>query len=328
MNPLFPLTYLRLRFHCQAETRIHLGGMRAGSNLRGALLGVMRRAVCDHLDGPAHAAHCPVCWLAAANERPGQERRGYALTPPLPIQNHLAPGEDFTFHVTLFGEALRYLPYFVLAVPEAGRDGLGPGRGRFRLDSIWAELLSETDRPVLRPGERLVCPPERFSGHAEILRAAGDLLEEWQSVTPPGKPLTVRIDFFTPLRLIVDERLLKSPDFGAFFAHVLRRVDDLAVQHAGAAQRSPEDRQRLWSLANQVRLVQSQTGWEDVPSGSGRTGQQTWISGLIGPAWYVAQPEVWQELLPWLLWGEVTQVGKDTAKGNGVYRLHRQRVEG
>jgi hypothetical protein len=25
--------------------------------------------------------------------------------------------------------------------------------------------------------------------------------------------------------------------------------------------------------------------------------------------------------LPWLLWGEVAQVGKDTVKGNGVFRM-------
>jgi hypothetical protein len=266
-------------------------------------------------------AQCPVCWLAAANERPGHERRGYTLTPPLPIRDRLAPGDEFTFHITLFGEALRYLPYFVLAVPEAGRAGVGPGRGQFRLNSIWAEFPPDIDWPVLRPDERLVCPPDQPAGHAGILNVAGDLLDHWQAAASAGKPLTARIDFLTPLRLIVDERLLKSPDFGALFAHVLRRVDDLAAQHAGTTQRPAEERERLWNLGNQVRLVESQARWEDVSSGSSRTGQQTWISGLVGPAWYVAPAEVWQELLPWLLWGEVTQVGKDTAKGNGVYRL-------
>jgi hypothetical protein len=42
----FPLTALRLRFTCAAETTLHLGGLRAGSNLRGALVNVMRRATC------------------------------------------------------------------------------------------------------------------------------------------------------------------------------------------------------------------------------------------------------------------------------------------
>ena len=72
---------------------------------------------------------------------------------------------------------------------------------------------------------------------------------------------------------------------------------------------------------SQVRLVESQTRWEDVQSGSSRTGQKTWISGLVGPACYSAPADVWRELVPWLLWGEIAQVGKDTSKGNGVFRL-------
>ena len=85
----FPLTSLRLRFHCVAESHIQLGGLLAGSNLRGALVSVMRRATCA--DAPllagegvrsAHLAVCPVCWLVAANDHPGQERRGYVITAP------------------------------------------------------------------------------------------------------------------------------------------------------------------------------------------------------------------------------------------------------
>ena len=325
MSIPFTLTYLRLRFHCRATSLLNLGGLRAGSNLRGALLGVMRRAVCDHNEGSVRADDCPVCWLAAANEHPGQERRGYALTPPLPILNQLATGEEFFFYITLFGDALLYLPYFILAVPEAGREGVGPGRGQFALESIWAEYPLGLDWAVLRAGEHLVCPPNQPADHLGILSATSATLNHWQAAGAPEKPVTVRFDFLTPLRLIVDERLLKSPDFGVLFAHTLRRTDDLAAQFGGAAPRSQEERQFLWNLANQVRLIESQAHWQDVPSGSSRTGQQTWISGLIGPAWYVAPYEVWSELLPWLLWGEVAQVGKDTAKGNGVYRL--QRVE-
>jgi len=43
-----------------------------------------------------------------------------------------------------------------------------------------------------------------------------------------------------------------------------------------------------------------------------------------GGGYFLSTPapvEVWREPLPWLLWGEITQVGKDTSKGNGVYRL-------
>lgn len=314
----FPLTFLRLRFHCITETRLHLGGLRAGSNLRGALLNIMRRATCagDPSDA-AHMATCPVCWLVAANDRPGQERRGYVITPPLSAAESLEPAEMFDFCITLFGDVTRHLPYFVLAVPEAGRIGVGPGRGKFSLKSIVAEHPLLTDWEVLKEGENIVRPPAKPVCHADILKAAGSITS-----TLNGRQ-RIRVDFLTPLRLIVDEHLLKSPDFGAFFNHILRRLDELSIQHSGGRERPLEERQRLWELANQVRMVESRAQWVDVRSGSSRTGQPTWISGIVGPVWYNAPADVWRELAPWLLWGEIAQVGKDTTKGNGVFRIQR-----
>jgi hypothetical protein len=314
----FPLTYLRLRFECRAETRVQLGGLRAGSNLRGALLDVMRRAVCADpgSNDPRHVAQCPVCWLVAANEHPGVERRGYTLVPPLGAAVSVEADAQFAFHITLFGDAVRFLPYFVLAVPEVGRIGVGPGRGRFALSSIWAERPGADDFAVLAVGEKVVHPPDRTVGQTEIYQAAEALAGQIH-----GRQPRLRIDFRTPLRLIQDERLLKSSDFGVIFARLLERVDRLAVQYAGAAPREETSRLQLEALANQVRLVETHTSWVEVPSGSSRTGQQTWISGLVGPAWYSASAETWCALLPWLLWGQAAQVGKDTAKGNGVFEI-------
>lgn len=320
----FPLTYLRLRFTCMAETPLNLGGLRAGSNLRGALLNVMRRATCDQsplverglLVDPDHTAHCPVCWLVAANEHPGRERRGYSIIPPTVAAERLEPGEHFDFHLTLFGDAVRFLPYFVLAVPEVGRIGVGPGRGKFCLKRIDAEHPLEGDWPVLAEGDTIVRPPQQTPRHRDLCTAARVLAGQLNTRQP-----CLRINFLTPLRLIVNKHLLKAPDFGALFNHILLRVDHLAAQHARAAPRPVEERERLWNLANQVWLVEDGTRWVDLPSGSSRTGKPTWISGLIGPARYTAAAEVWQEMLPWLLWGQVVQVGKDTVKGNGSYQI-------
>jgi hypothetical protein len=323
-NLTFPLTSIRLRFHCVAETSLRLGGLRAGSNLRGALLNVMRRATCTGSPAdPAHLAVCPVCWLAAANDHPGQERRGYVITPPLNTPEFLERGAGFDFHITLFGNASRYLPYFVLAVPEAGRSGVGVGRGQFSLESISAEHPLSGDWPVLKAGEHTVRPPSEWICHSDIEIAAANLLAGLD--IEQGR---LRMDFPTPLRLIVNDRLLKSPDFGALFNHILRRLDEIVVQYAGGSERPVADRQRLWELANRVRLIESQITWADVPSGSSRTGQQTWISGMVGSAWYSAPSDVWREIMPWLVWGQIAQVGKDTSKGNGVYQLHLQKEGG
>lgn len=337
MEHTFPLTSLRLRFTVQAESDLFLGGWRAGSNFRGALLQVMNRATCvlssipisqrEDVD-PQHVASCPVCWLARANEHPGKERRGYALSPPLQSNKPYGKGDSFSFHLTLFGNAIRYLPYFILAIPETGRIGIGPGRGRFTLLEIHAEqsppivYQPETDWTILKQNDNLVRPPQNYISHSQLTKIAHNWLDGCKKRT-----LCLSLTFKTPLRLIWEERLVKTADFVILFTRLLERLDMLAVQFSGAEHRPPQERKHLYDLAAYVRLVDDRTKWVDVKSGSRRTGKETWVSGLVGEAYYSAPLEIWYELLPWLIWGELVQVGKDVVKGNGVFRISKEANE-
>lgn len=314
-----PLAFTRLRFTCEAETALNLGGWRAGSNLRGALLNVMHRAICaGNPNDPEHVKICPVCWLAASNEKPGVERRGYVIAPPINAPEIIQASERFSFHITLFGKATHSLPYFVLAVPEAGRVGVGPGRGKFALKAVDSPRLKGRNLCVLKEGEHLVYPPEDMEGEAEVLHAAHQVFKGQASQNS-----RVSLQFHTPLRLIYQKQLLKAPDFSIILSNILRRIDELAMQHAEASRRPISERENIWGLADKVRLVEDRTRWVEVASGSTRSQKPTWISGLVGEATYSAPVEAWSALLPWLVWGEVAQVGKNTAKGNGVFQIKR-----
>ena len=91
--------------------------------------------------------------------------------------------------------------------------------------------------------------------------------------------------------------------------------------YSGGYQRAYDERVRLPQLARQVQLVENHTQWMDLSSSSSRSGRETWISGLVGRAVYLAPVEIWQALGEWLAWAEIVQVGKDTVKGNGVVRV-------
>jgi len=319
---MFPLTTTHLRFTCEATTplRLEVEAFRAGQNLRGALGQVMMRAYCaGDANDPAHIAACPVHWLLAANEKPGQERRGYALVPPIPrgddATNHpYEPGERFEFGITLFGKALKFLPYFVLAVPEMGRLGVGVGRGKFALKSVWAENPLTREREcLLAEGDTLVHTPTLTMTHARVMEAAARL-----DLTSFGNLSGLGIHFLTPTRLIDEGKLANAPAFDVLFARLLKRLDDLAKQHAGGTGRPREEIALLENLAARVRLVESQVRWVEVWSGSNRRGTASPLSGIVGRATYAAERAVWQSLLPWLLWGQLAQVGKSAVKGNGV----------
>jgi hypothetical protein len=321
----FPLTALRLRFDCRAVTELDLGGLRAGMRLRGALLSVMNRSICAlspfppaerlRID-PQHVQDCPVCWLQLYEPRPGQVRRAFALQPPLHTPARLPAGSDFSFAITLLGEGREYLPYFVLAVREIGEVGVGKGRGRFQVLGVLAEFPDGSTQPVWQVQEAVLRLVDRPIIQAEIANTA---LERIQSCIHSSGYLN--LSFPTPLRVIHENRLLKTPRFEAVFDALLKRLDELADLYAGGYQRPYAERVRLRQLARQVELVENHTEWVELSSSSSRTGRDTWISGLVGRALYQAPTEVWGELLVWLVWAEVVQIGKDTVKGNGVVRI-------
>lgn len=307
------LTLTHLRFDCTARERIHLGGFSAGERLRNALTAVMLRAGCAEgglQPSAAHAAACPVCWLLASQADPGEVRRAYSLVPPVPAPQILEPGQDFSFTLTLYGEGIRYLPYFVLAVPVMGDVGVGPGRGPFALRAISAlDPLTGRQQIVLLPGEQVVRIP--------------NLLVRFPPPEPAPQGNRLIIDFLTPLRLIYRlgerETLLKIPTFDIFFQRMLERIDELGRQYAGAERRPADQIEALNAAARSVRLVEQHTQWIDLFTYSGRKGTSTPMGGLVGSAEYYS--EQWLLLLPYLRFGQAVQVGKLTVKGNGVFSI-------
>ncbi len=317
-----PLTFTHLRFQARAVQNIRLGRYQGAEQLRDALAQVMLRAVCAETrraqkPSAEHAAVCPACWLLAAEVDPGVVRRVYAVAGPQPPLDVLTPGQDFHFTLTLFGRGFDFLPYFVLAASAMGEAGVGPGRGKFEIRSIHVlNPLTGESYPILSEGEKIVRPRNLPIGWKEAEEAA-------QRYPPEGD---LRLRFLSPTRLIESDALVKAPDFGVFFRRLLERIDELARQHNGGQKRSPEEVKRLWQLADEVRLVDQSTQWVDLWGPSGRTGGRTPMGGFVG--WAVYRSKHWSDLLPFLLLGQGVQVGKLTAKGNGVFQVELDGKDG
>lgn len=312
------LTITHLRFDAVAEERIQLNGLMAGNYLRNGMASVMLRATCTETHRtaqptPEHAATCPACWLLAAQVEPGKVRRAYSMAPPLPPRQRIEAGESFSFAISLYGEGLGFLPYFVLALTEVGRLGIGPGRGSFRVQQIQAvDPLRGLVQDVLRPGAQLVQVPS--------------LHVDWQAAQAVASALAgtlpreeVTLHFLTPTRLTERERLVRMPDFAVLFRRLLERIDEMARQWSSGGRRAPEELEELYRYAEHVRLVDAGVKWIDLKSYSGRTKKERWFSGFVGRATYRSQD--WLALLPWLILGQGVQVGKDTVRGNGMFVL-------
>lgn len=321
-HPHISLVAHQLRFTVRAETDIHFASFK-GSALRGALADVLRQQYCPewrNVETDAlHRQLCPICQLLSWEQEDvvgGDLRRPYMLTPPVDRQRTYTKGETFTFGLTLFGTHQSLLPYFVLGVTAMGNIGVGRvdqngRRGRFTLVDLHAHHpLTGASRSLLQNGRvDLTTLPVT---HADVLAYAASL--EQASTAEPHLTCT----FHTPLRLNQGQQLVKTPNFFPLIKQVVLRVLDLCVQHGGGR---PEIAlgQDIYPWANRVTLVADYTEWWELAGYSRRLGREQQLGGLIGAATY-ATP-TWSPLLPWLVWGQVVQVGKNTVKGCGVYTI-------
>jgi hypothetical protein len=329
-----------LRVEVRAQTLLAFD-RQPGQQLRGALFGVLRKHYCPAPTDPdpGHSAVCPVCWLLIREDdgwwRGNDPVRAYTIVPPLnPPPAGRQPGhyhaqEAFSFGVTLFGPAINLFPYLVLALPEMGRVGVGhrlaensDRRGRFTLVRLrCAHPLAGQEQTLLGEGETMVQMPALPVTTADVVRAAERLcarLSDGQASggsAPCGGRLRLR--FLTPTRIVYNRReLLHRPLFRPLFGRLVDRIEGLAREYGDA---SAMDVKPALAAADRVELVCEDTVWVDLPSHSTRTGRTTPAGGFVGHATYAA-PD-WRPLLPWLVWGTVTHVGKNAVKGEGMYKI-------
>lgn len=321
------LTIHQFEFEVEATTPLGLY-RHSGTALRAALFEALSRHFCaapTDARTPGHTAECPVCWLlareVAGGERGKDVPRPLALRPPqLDASTDFHPGERWRFGLTLVGEAtINLLPYLLLAVEAMGERGLGRPlsgrRGRFALRRVWAvNPLTEARQLVLAEGERTLANPALAITAPQIEAAAQRL-----AAGAAGAGGRLALHFVTPVRLIEKGALVREPRFGPLFRRLLERVERLSELYGAGAPLDPDERARLLAAGDGVALVDHRTRWIDLQSPSSRTRRATPIGGLVGPALY--RSDAWPLLLPWLLWGTLVQVGKDTTKGNGWYEV-------
>lgn len=334
---LTPLTVLHLRFRVRALDPIRFGEQ-PGSAIRGALYGVLRDNFCSAAQGfggPDHALHCPVCWLLALED--GGSGRGKDLPRPLMVEPPLsgstfAIDQEFSFGISLVGQAQKFLPFVVRAVEQMGKVGVGERRGRFQLCEMREyDPLLDVERSLL-DGRTLRTPKLVIS--TPLITAAAENLAGDQ----------VQLHFLTPTRLIDDGHLCKTAEPVVVIKRLIERCQSLTLGYGlwtdsvagGEAQTTPQSRvsnkgvpsplylaweetyKTLSEHAQTLTLAENLTQWVEVHSGSRRQQRTTPISGFVGSVRWHGDV---RPLLPWLLWGQSVHVGKDAVKGNGWFRV-------
>ena len=287
-----------------------------GAVLRGGFGHAFKRMACLQPGGMCDAcqerARCAYSYVFETPAPPDSEvlrtheavPRPFVFEPLLDGKTDYQPGDELTFELILIGRGIDYLPYFILAFKSLGDEGLGSGRGRFRLKQVWA-------RDPLGPWETLI-----YDGPSDTLRTvamtAGMIDIERAAAALPEQAITIR--FVTPTEIKHDGKIVHEPAFHMLIRALLRRVSSLYYFHCG--ERWEADYRGLIERARAVETVEAEVGWQDWERYSSRQERRLEMGGVVGKVRYVGSLA---DFRPLLVLGSVVHVGKACVFGNGQY---------
>ncbi len=227
----------------------------------------------------------------------------YVIEPPLEAKTMYEAGEPFEFTLLLFGKANEYLPYFIYAMEQIGRTGIGR--------RTKGKAAGFTLRTVCSSGRELYsCTTRQMSSFQELqTNLPDDLIGEYQGHT--GK-CTVKITLSTPLRLKYRSRLEPDLPFHVLIRAGLRRLSSLLTYHGSG---EPQlDYKGLVHRAMDVQVMESSIRWFDWRRYSNRQEQAMFMGGMVGEVTYADVPG---EYLPILSFCQEVHLGKQTTFGLG-----------
>lgn len=305
---MIPVTLLEFTIEDAAGHTLDLGA-NPGSSIRGALYEALA-AMYDTGD-PAESRDDmetnPVAWLLRLEDREvsggNDVPRPMAIRPPLETE-----GFQIVFGLAFYGRGISTIPMVLSAVTAMQSIGVGRGRRTFRLVSVSAiDPISRQHTPLLDSKGKSLAPVPEPPGKAAYERFAA-LLDNG----------TIQMQFLTPTRILQDGHLCHSPQFRTWFQRLLERLRVISEVYSEPVWIPFRD---LLNIAEQIQLIHDGTHWREAWSYSRYEGRGKPTSGFVGDVIYSGELA---SLLPYLLIGQVIQVGKNTIKGCGWYQIQYQ----
>lgn len=322
------------RFTINPEQPLVVPALNKGNMLRGGFGHAFRRLCCvpqckDVKNCPL-ANSCPYKAIFEPSAPKGADRlsknqdipRPFVFRAPATQQTLFEPGQRFEFGLVLIGQALDFVPYFVLSFRELATGGLGLNRAKCNLERI------EQIKEFPNKGDFQDCRTEVvYSAKDQLFRAAQFVsANEWiksrlHNVVDPkcdGAVQHLTIRFLTPTFLRVDGDVIHRPDYHHVFKRLRDRINALNTFYGDGPLGA--DFSGLGKRAEKVRTISCDAEWIERSRTSSKTRQRHELSGFVGEATYEGNLA---EFLPWLTMGELVHVGKHTAWGNGWIQVRK-----
>ncbi|MGQ9730345.1 MAG: CRISPR system precrRNA processing endoribonuclease RAMP protein Cas6 [Candidatus Zipacnadales bacterium] len=223
----------------------------------------------------------------------------FVLCPPVDSPFAVDNGTSISLSLTLFGRAVDYFLHVLLGLLRLGELGLGVERVTFNVETIVPEPKGSVAY-ALQNGQPVPSPS----------------LQSVDVSVGSASQGTFQVRLLTPLRLRVENKVLRHLEFASLVSAALRRLELLCRVHEAGTYEL--DSQGLVRLAASTSLVRDETHWHDLSRYSKRQEQRMPLGGIFGTATFEGDYGTLQELIN--LAGRV-HVGKGTAFGHGRFQM-------
>lgn len=296
-----PIARYRFTFRCQNDWHMPVY---AGSTLRGIFGHALLATVCVCGQREQHSPNCPYSHIFTAPPNAQLHRslqntppQPYVFEPPLNGKTHYRSGENYVFHLVLFGQSRLLLSLIVSAMKYAFQHDTGK---------------------TSRIGQLCDLAIEHNQQWHSIQTETGYLLKHSQNIMlQQTLPMDWRMTLHTPLRIQQHQHIVKadhlSPEI--ILRQSMRRVSAIAQLYFD--QPLCADYSQLSALAQTVQ-GEINVRWQDWQRYSNRQQTNMKLGGLIGEC---ILRDVPAELAALLFIGQWTHIGKETVFGLGAYTL-------
>lgn len=308
-----------LDFKMRAKEEIKLPE-HPGSTFRGAfghglynICCSLSNKICDECNLRSNCAYSLLFNpFLTGKERENSSTRFHNKPRPFVIKNNLSKelfkkDEIIEFQLILFGYMNIFIPFIIESWRYLEKEGLGASRGKFQLEEVW-----QTNE-IGGSSNRIYSFQDNVIQNYDILIKRQNI-EAYSSLFKGKDKITIILE--SPILLKYNNSFVEKLEFHIFIQNLYRRLSSLSYFYG--SEKLEMNFNDYIDKARNIDIQEEQTEWIHWQRLSNRQGRKIDMYGLTGEITFTGKLD---EFVEHLVWGQYTNIGKNTTFGQGAYRL-------